>query len=538
MFCAASLWAAEPSAYIPSDAEIAGYLSVQQLQQKGLSLERLKKLMGSEASSFEDFEDFFSSMAGDPVYSNANETGLSWNDRWYYYGIFTKPSPDEFEELAVLLAVTDSKKAAQFLKQVARENKTRIKNAGNYQTLQIENILLGWNEELFVLISSDHEETDLSQRMGRVMAQGSRRLTETPSFSKVLSTPHDAALWINPMTILAGTLEEMNEESNMSASMASFAAVSNYHIVLSLDFKMGKMECTMDMIDIGQKPQDFSASLKALDPAVLDWVSGTTLAALMTMGFNPNDEAYRNMKNDPAQRESYLEIKRMFRSYGVNADDFLAALGGDFSFFMSDIDWARMNFKMGAAISIRDQAALDRMIKGLLENKYLVKTREASVYTFQNGGSSRQGRRKNSNGETIYLVVRKGMVIVANETLKTDILKGNRPRFRLDAEIAEMVKVHPMVFYIDVAGMTRNIEESGTGDISAILALTRSTFRDMKLSIQVPESNVCRLLLEVDMANRQRNSLESLLEFAELLSGESSAQENGGMDDEEGEDAY
>ncbi len=521
-FVACSSNAPKESQMIPKDAMFVVSLDPNTLKEKlqngGISIDTiLMKAYQKDSTKPEDQQ---------KIADLRNTSGINWESKIHFFN-YAQKEDKTANIMNVLFGIKDSAAFNQYLTKLDWADKKTISKEKDFQYLPLgDNNILAWNDEQglimfyedkvkpyydtvnmrFVIPEKKNQSKAILSEITRLFSQKeSASMASVKAFGKMFKTKAEGYLFASS----GGTLATL---SGMPLQLPKLEElVSNNYTSATLAFEEGK---------IIAKSVTFTNPLLS---SILKKYAGPTVNTDLIKSFpSQNINAIVMASFNPAifggvLKELEVEgiVNEFLKKSGVSATELYGAIKGDIAVVVSDL-----GISMPEPQSKNDELSL--VLKKPL-GKLIINVPAGNPANFrklmdkiaEQGFISKKGTEYKSAdlfGQMgIYMVANDQGIIIASDSITYTQYKMNTAKATINNEALQYFKGKSTVMYFDVANTLNGFTKDPSAGYYNSLFTAKSTIKDIMGSSENFSDNSISSVLEINMVNKEQNSLVTLV---------------------------
>lgn len=469
--------------YAHPHSTVIMFFNLDGLVKKGLSWNGVKGLSGK----------FTGEAVIKKAIENPSEIGLNPFQRGLMFVVLTNSNQTLLSGL--IFPLNDSSKLENFIKeQSGASNSMAIKKTNDFNFIETDSGIMGWTGGAVIILSSDIDGINLQDEMSELFANESNtNFISRTGIKRLMEKPSDLSLWFSLKSLLNGSINGLEDINSASEAAINF------------QFYSGKAVINVDIIGLNTNGYNDALSKKKAGPNLFNSLPGNKLIGFLSI------DADMKILNETNQISSEF-IKGLDKNLsilGIDKEDIIAALSGDFLFFATDIGRKKSDIEPGLTAVVRDKGKMNLMIGKLLKSKALAKDKKyKNVYIIENGPDKKANK---VSGNT-YIVIKNDRIYFATAPLKDFLVSKNNIKPAVRTELLNFARENTAAGYVDMTTLIKKITENGKGDSAFIAALIGNFFTDIRMTFNRTESDTANLRLEFNLTDNSENSLKLILE--------------------------
>ena len=488
--------------YIPQDATFVLGMDPKSLAGKlsgsGMSMDSLFKTFGDTDVT---------SKLGIKSWDDLKSSGLDWESEFFFFvNSGNSVMNGQSTSTALVAAMKDEGDFASFLKKSYAEVVIKKDNNYSYAILKY-GFVVGWNSDVAILSNvfnynsiNKNDGAASQKQLAALFAQKEDASVASVSrFKELVTQKADMLFWTNfnsavssvpfiGMTKASDLLKDSYSAGTIDFEDGKAVFNSKYYTGKDLGDIFSKYAgptVNMNMVDRYPSPLT-SYSLFSFNPQIIQ-------AIITYIGIDGT-------------------VNQFLQQVGLSMDDILKAFKGDFGVMVSDFGVKSKPNEFSPGDSIKTTTA-----KGIVDvaigdkksyDKVIAALASKGIVSMQNG----QYTFVSSNGFAMS-VDDKDLILSSDSVLLQQYKAGNMGKSAVPSDIVSKTKGSSTVFYIDIAGMLKNISVS-TPESMAMLSQALQTFKNFIATSENFNGTSVSGTAELNTINDKENSLVSILKLA------------------------
>jgi|GEM_PF-2154370 len=519
LFCQDSMDSVPCLKYVHPDSAVLLFFDWDTLIKKGLSWEAVKNLANSSSPAFEaesSREDLIKKLLDNP-----SETGIDPLKRGIIFITLTNRNDSRLS--GAVVSLNDSMKFNDFIaSSLGPSNSGSIKKTNNFNFVEINSGIIGWDDNAVMLLTSEIDGIDLQKEMSALFENEnkSNSFYLRPGLKMMLEQPFDLSSWFSLNTFISNRQSYL--EDTDTNSMINL--MTNLEITMRLEFLNGCVVINIDAVGLNTNGY-IGADLfrKKMGPYLFNSLPGKDLIGFLSMAVDMKKlnsagvipSKYKKDINNVSPSLGTLD--EALSSIGIGMRDITGSLGGDFLLFATDIGGRKSDIELGLAAAVRDKVKLNILMSKLIKSNIIVKDQKSKNVFLINSGKDKKGSVLSGN---IYIILKENRIYIVTSALKDYLLSKRISRPAVSPELLKLTYDNQVTGYIDIELLVKKLAESGKGETAFTAALIGNFFKDIRLIMNQINPASANLRLEINLTDNSENSLKVILDRIGNFTGE------------------